>query len=201
MTIKENSKKALALVKAQTTKAFTAARDLVINNDEDYQAAGSLKLKVQQVGKIITEQEKKITKPLNEALAEVREMFSPAKQSYKMANELVVKKMIAYDDLKEAAAEEAKKKIASKVETGYIKPETAEVQLSQVQEAPGAVKNNVGTVFIKKVKNVRVINESLIPREYLVIDMVKLRRAILTEGKEVAGAEVFEEKQMGGRAA
>ena len=80
-----------------------------------------------------------------------------------------------------------------------MKPETAEAKLAEIEDGPGATKTDAGTTYMQKVKNVRVINPDLIPREYLVIDMVALRRAMLKEGKQVPGAEVFEEKRIGGR--
>lgn len=189
----------ITLIKSNSTRALNAAVALEIKSDEDYSAAGELKLNLTKLNKMITAAKEKITKPLNEALKNAREMFSPAENSYKTANALVTRKMIDWDDLKEAEAEKEKAKIQSKVDSGYIKPETAEQKLEEVVEAPLGVKSNAGTVFSKKVKKVRIINEVLIPREYLVIDMVKLNQAMLREGKEVPGAEVYEERQLGGR--
>ena len=191
--------KEVTLVKTQSTKALNAAMELEIKTDEDYQRAGELKLKLKQLGKLIKDGKERITKPLNEALANVREMFSPAEGSFKTASQLVDRKMLNYDEMKEAEAAKEREKITAKVESGYLKPETADKKLEAVEDAPKGTKNESGSVFVKKIKNVRITDESLIPREYLVIDMVKLRRAILTEGKQIPGAEMFEERTMGSR--
>lgn len=197
MTNQDNRE--ITLIKSNSTRALNAAMALEIKSDEDYQAAGELKLNLTKLNKMITATKEKITKPISEALKNARELFSPAENSYKTANTLVTKKMIDWDDYKEKKAEEERAKIQAKVDSGYIKPETAEQKLEEVVEAPLGTKSNTGTVFAKKVKRVRITNEILIPREYLVIDMVKLNQAMLREGKEVPGAEIYEEKQLGGR--
>jgi hypothetical protein len=188
-------------IKSNTTRALNAAMSLEIKSDEDYEKAGELKLNLTKLNKMITGAKEKITKPLNEALKNARELFSPAENSYKTANQLVTRKMIDWDDLREAEANLAKEKIAAKVESGYIKPETAEQKLEEIIEAPQTTISNAGTTYTSKVKKVKIINELLIPREYLIIDMVKLNRAMLKDGLEVAGAEVYEEKRIGGRTA
>lgn len=193
------NEKEITIVKAKSTKALNEAVDLIIETDEDYQNAGNLKLRIKEISKTIEERKSSIIKPINEALAQIRSMFRPAEESCKTSDSIVTSKMIAYDDKKELEAKKKAESIESKVESGYIKPETAVKQLENIDNAPKGMKSVLGTVFIRKTKNVRIINESLIPREYLMIDMVKLRQAMLKDGKKVPGAEVFEEKNMGGR--
>ena len=195
----ENNKE-VSVVKSNATRALKTVEELQINSDEDYRTAGEIKIKITSILKMAKSLEDKITKPLSEALKNTREMFNPAKTSCKIANELLIGKMIAYDDLKEERARLEKEKIAAKVESGYIKPETAERKIEEIVVAPQGTKSNNGSNIVRKIKRVRIINESLIPREYLVVDMVKLNQAMLREGKEVPGAETYEEKTMATRA-
>lgn len=191
--------KPITLVKSQATKALKAVMDIQITNDEQYNEAGAIRAKLKELGKMITERENKILKPALDVVSQIRELFSPAKGSYKTACQLLDRKMLNYDDLREAEAEKERQKIAAKVESGYLKPETGEQKLAAVVEAPKTVKSAAGTTFIKKIKKVEITDESLIPREYLVIDMVKLNQAMLKEGKQVPGARIIEDKTMGSR--
>lgn len=191
--------KEIVVVKQQSSKALTAATDLVVATEEDYKVAGELRAKIKQVGKLIKEKKESVSRPLLDALNNFRDLFKPIEQSQKQAEELVDSKMLTFYKEQQCKREEEKLKIAQKVETGYIKPETAIKKMENLTEAPQAVKSEVGTTFVKKIPSMRIVDEKLIPDEYWVIDMVKLRQAVVRERKEVPGVEYYEEETMGGR--
>jgi len=50
--------------------------------------------------------------------------------------------------------------------------------------------------IIKKLKKIRITDESMIPREYLVPDMRKITDAILRDGEVIPGVETYLESSI-----
>lgn len=184
--------KELGVVKMQVSKAMVAVNSLAIDTSMDYAKADELLSKVKQVGKIIKAKKEEITKPLNESLKAVRELFKPIEQDYENCEDIIKRKMLDFRITEEKRIESEKVKIANKVESGYIKNETAIEKLNEV----GDVKENLKEVGVKsstrKLPRVRILDEMAIPREYLGIDMTKVLND-LKVGKTIAGAELYYE--------
>jgi hypothetical protein len=190
----EIATKELAPLKAQVTKLETQANSITITTPEEYAAAADIVAKLKETGSSIKAKKESITKPLNEALRNARELFAPIEEQFTKAEAIVKQKLLAYkrkiDD--EARAKEAK--IAADLESGKIKKlETAEKKMDSIERVDTTTRGKVGEVQIRKVKKVRITSEADIPREYLVPDMVAIRRDALA-GKQIAGVEVYEEE-------
>lgn len=187
--------KELQIVKSNTTKAANAANDLVIGNADDMTRATELLSKINLAGDMIKARKEAITKPLNAALASARDLFRPLETAQAEAKRIVSQKMISYQTKieEERRAEEAK--IAARVEKGTMKIETAAKKVEALAPVETKVEAKSGTVSFKEVRMPKVVNEALIPREYLEIDMVKIRRDALA-GIVIPGVVVEIEKQL-----
>lgn len=187
--------KELQIVKSNTTKAANAANDLVIGNADDMTRATELLSKINLAGDMIKARKEAITKPLNAALASARDLFRPLETAQAEAKRIVSQKMISYQTKieEERRAEEAK--IAARVEKGTMKIETAAKKVEALAPVETKVEAKSGTVSFKEVRVPKVVNEALIPREYLEIDMVKIRRDALA-GIVIPGVVVEIEKQL-----
>lgn len=185
--------KEVSIVKQQASKALTAATDLQITNQEELNAADEVLKKIKTVGKLIKEQKEAITKPLNESLRNIRDLFKPIEQSHDEAESLVKRKILDYNDAEEAKRKKEADKIAAKVESGRMRPDTALTKMAAITEAP----KTAHTVRI--VRKYRITNELLIPRQYLTVDLTAIRKAVITDGIVVPGVEVYEEKELAGK--
>lgn len=185
--------KELAVVKTQATKALGAANDLTIASQEDMVKATDLLSKIKTVGKMIKERKEQITKPLMEALTSARDLFKPIEQNHAEAEKVVKGKMLDWQDAEEKRIAVKKAKIVEKVETGKIKVETGIKKMEDVGHVQTSTQGKVGAVATRTIKKYRVVDETKIPREYLVPDMKKITDA-LKAGKEVPGAEAYDEK-------
>jgi hypothetical protein len=185
--------KELSLVKTQAEKALSIVSELVIKTSDDYANADEIRGKIKQVGKMIKEKKEEITKPINESLKRIRELFRPIETTHEQAIEIIDSKMISYRKLEEARIEAEKEKIAKKVETGYIKPETAISKMAQAGDVKSDLKIAGVKTSVRKLARVRITNEADIPRDYLVVNE-KLVLEALKAGKVVAGAELYYEE-------
>lgn len=207
--------KELTVLKGQVTKLENLANEITIATPEENAAATELKAKLKEIGKTLKDRKEEITGPLNAALKSARALFAPLEERYETAETIVGKKLIAYKQKVEAEARAEEAKIAAKleaerakleaeVEAGKITAEKAEAKLDvklqkaeekleSVEKVDKTVQTAHGQVQFRKIKKVRITNEELIPRYYLVVDTVKVRRDVLA-GMDVPGAEIYEEE-------
>lgn len=187
----DNVNKELEIVKNNTSKALAAANALVILNDEDLHKAKDLLTNVNLAGDMIQKLKDGIIKPINEGLKGIRAMFSPPETEKEQTVMIIKQKMIFYHNAIEEKRRIEEARIAARVEKGTMKIETAARKIEdmpaiQTKIADG---NSVGSVVFKEEKKVVVVDEALIPRQYLVPDMVLIRRAALA-GVEIPGVKI-----------
>ena len=72
---------------------------------------------------------------------------------------------------------------------------TAANKMEQVERVEPTTFGKVGEVQIRKIKKVRISDEALLPRQYLVPDMVAIRKDALA-GVSIAGVEVYEDESI-----
>lgn len=187
--------KELEVVQNQTSKAIEVARGLIIDSDAKMSEATEILKKIKVVGKMITEKKELITKPINQALKEAREMFKPLESDCSDAEREIKNKMIAYQNEVETKRKKELEKIEKKVENGTMKIETAIKKVDKVQEVPTSVTSGTGSISTRIIKKVRIVDESIIPREYLIPDIKKIE-AVAKAGVEIPGVELYEEKSI-----
>lgn len=190
--------KEVAVVKQQATKAVTAANELVIKTDEDMSKATDILSKIKTVAKMAKERKELITKPLNEALASARDLFKPIEQNCADAEKIIKSKMITFSDAQDAIREKAKEKIVEKVEAGKMTAEKAVEKLDNLPSVQTTTTGKVGQVQTRMVTKYRIVDETKIPRLYMVPDMAKITEAIKA-GTVVPGAESYTEKVISAR--
>jgi seryl-tRNA synthetase len=188
----ENDKE-LSVVKTQLTKASSVVAELVIATPEDYKHADEILGKVKQVGKLVKEKKEEITQPINSSLKKIRDLFKPLETKYEEIEMTIKTKMLSYRKAEDARIEADKKKIADKVESGYIKTETAIAKLETVGDTKADLKSAGVKTSVRKLPRVKIVDATLIPREYLLVDTAKVL-ADLKTGVVVAGAELYYEE-------
>jgi hypothetical protein len=187
--------KELTVLKGAVSKLENQATSVTISTAEEYAGAADLIAKLKETGSLIKAKKESITKPLNEALKNARELFAPIETQFANAEAIVKTKILGYKQKIDAEAREADAKIAARVEKGTLKMETAERKLDEVERVETTTRGSVGEVQIRKIRKVRITDEAALPREYLIPDNVAIRRDALG-GKTIPGVEVYEEEQV-----
>jgi len=172
----------------------TLATNLIIESKDDMVVAVSVLSKLNKVGDQIEERKEMITKPINLALKEARALFAPLERPFKEAIAILRDKMSVYQTETIRLQREQEIKIANRVISGNIKVETGVRKIEELEKTEKNVSTEAGSVNFRVSKILRITDETLIPREYLMVDEKKLLDA-LKEGVIVAGAEI-EERQV-----
>lgn len=188
--------KELATVKAQVSRAQSAANALEIATKEDLEKATDILSKIKSVGKLMKEKKEAITKPINQALKEVRDLFRPIEEAYDAAETMIKTKMIGYQEKAEAERREQEAKIAARVEKGTMKFETGAKKIEALEKVEGKVEGLTGAITFRVRRDVEITNENQIPDKYWVIDMVMLRKDTILGRIEVPGTKIVEHKEV-----
>ena len=190
--------KELTVLKGQVSKLENQAEAVTIATQADYVNTIDLVSKLKETGKLIKDKKESITKPLNEALRNARDLFAPIEDQFIKAEAIVKTKLLDYKRMKDAEARTEEAKIVARVEKGTLKLETAEKKLDTIERIDTTTRGAVGIVQIRKIRKVRIVDESLIPREYLKPDEVAIRKDALN-GKTILGVVIEEEEVIAAR--
>jgi len=186
----------LAPIRVQASKAEGAATALQIKTADDLLLATEVLSKIKLVGKQITEKKEGITKPLNEALRNVRALFAPLETAWTNAEKIVKEKMVAYRNSALSKADEKTGAIERRVESGRLSFEKAVGKIEAITPQK-TVEAKLGGIQFRTVKDVVIEDETKLPREFLVPDMAKIRKVALA-GVEIAGVKVVEKQIVAG---
>lgn len=189
----EIDKKELTVMKTYVTKLENQSNAIVIENDTGHRQAVDLVATLKETGSRLKNKKESITKPLNEALRNVRDMFRPIEDQYSSAESIIKGKLLDYTRKVNEEARKKEEALAKRVEKGTMKMETAERKLDTIERVDNTTKGDVGRVSIKKIKKVRIVDESSLPREYLEPNMVLIRKDALS-GIEIKGVEIYSDE-------
>lgn len=159
-------------------------------------SASDLLKDLKTVEKAIVERKQEITKPLMSALSSARDLFLPLEKGYKNSKEVINTKMIGYSDRKDEEVEKEISRVERRVLKGTMKNETAIQKLEEVGEVKKSFAGARSKTVFKKDKQFKIVDESLIPREYLTPDTKKIKKAVIIGNDTISGVEVYIDKSI-----
>jgi thiamine pyrophosphate-dependent acetolactate synthase large subunit-like protein len=181
--------------RSQVEQAEQYSTSLAITSQEDYEAALAEGTAIKETLNRITDRKEEITKPLNAALKSVRDLFRPIENAGETALATIKRKMLAFQQEEARKAEEAKRKLAERVERGTMKPETAVRKMDDIKAPEKTVKTDTGKATTRTVKKYRITDKTQIPFQFLEPNMTAIKESF-RKGVPVAGVEEYEEQEM-----
>lgn len=190
---KEQEQKSISDVPTLCTKA-----EIVISNQNDFEVASTILSDVKARYKELDAQRKKITKPIDDAKKEVMDLFRKPLELLEAAESKLKRLMLNYtseqeriarekqrelERLAEIEAEKERKKLEAKIERAKASGKDEKVEMLEEQKeniAPIVVPviqaqiEPPKGVFYRENWTARVVNESLVPREYLIVNIQAL---------------------------
>ncbi len=165
---------------------------------EELNTVSDMIAQVKKLAKYIEGEKEKYIAPAKEIIASAKAQYDPYIAQCKAAEVDLKQKAQAFMLAERKREDEERKKIVAKVETGYIKPETAMTKLADVEVAPKTAATTTSKLTMRMRKDVEIVNQALIPEEYYKpreLDMAKLRK-VVTAGVEVPGTKLIEVTDM-----
>jgi len=188
--------KEVALLEKKVMPLISAAEDQIVETADDMKKATEVLSNLGRYYDSVVEAREKITAPLNAALKAARGMFDPIEKPAKAAMDGLRQRIGAYQTAETKRVADDKAKIAQQVGPGKgkLKPETAVRQMNEVKGPEKSVATDAGMLKFRTDKVLKITDENLIPREYLLVNEKAVLLA-LKNGAKVPGAEI-EEKQV-----
>lgn len=181
-------------IRTKVSDVEVKAKAFNIKTQNDMNAGADLLHQVKQVKTLIIERKESITRPLMQSLSSIRDLFKPFEESYKEAEKIIKDKMLDYQIEEENRIENDKAKIMRRVEKGTLRHDTAIEKLENLPSVPKTAVGGVGKIQTRTLTKVRIMDESIIPREYMMPNLPKITEAILRLKAEIPGAERYEER-------
>lgn len=166
------------------------ANSLTIKSPKDLEYAATLLDTIKTARKTITARKEEITRPLMHSLASIRDLFKPPELTLENAEKVTKSKVLAYQTLEEQRVAEEKARIEKRVEKGTMRLDTAMKKTEELQSVP----KTVGKMQTRTLTKVRVMDETMIPIEYMLPNMPKITEAVLRQGISIPGVEKYTEK-------
>ena len=179
--------KELSTIKKQTTT-------IAITDDITLKQAVSLLSILNKHLDALVEDRERITKPINASLKEIRAKYKPSSDALESLIASLRAKMTQYATEQAKALETAQNKIASKVSSGYLKPETAISKLEALPVTEKEQSTAEGLVQFADVKCFEVVSMQDLPIEFHIADEVAIRKEMKL-GNELSGVRYWTEKQ------
>jgi hypothetical protein len=205
---------------AQTDVILADAEQYKVTTATQYADAGDVLKRIKGHQKKLEEAETGITKPINDGLKAIRDLFRGPKERATRAESLVKRAMIAYsteqdrlrreeqqraDEVARKEREALEAKAAKAAESGKVEKAAALEQRAATVVAPviHRAPPTVAGVSMREVWKFEVLDEMQVPREFLSVDEKKIRAVVsaLKGGAVIAGVRVYPEKTLAAGAA
>lgn len=211
---------ALAELSASSKTLSIDARALVIHSPEAYESAAEMLKDVKGRRKSLDELRRTMTRPLDEAKSAIMDLFRSPAERLEQAEAALKRALIVYSDAQEKArrAEQARLEEAARKEREKLQRQAdaaaakgREERAAVLEAAAVAVVAPVSQAAAPKVAGVsfrsiwraEVVDASLVPREYLMVDQAKIDKvaAALKGDTVIAGVKVREDRVASSRSA
>jgi len=192
---------------------------LAIENQEGMIEATEFLKKVMDKEKSVEADRVSIVKPLNDQVKFINEKFKAILRPLELLESAIKDKMLDYRKIeaekirKEQEAEEERKRKEFETEQKRLLAEAKTIKDKDVKKEivkdikkeefvytptvtqASNVKSNFGTFIAKKVKKFEITDINLLPREYLIPNEIKIRKAVNDGYKDIPGLRIWEEEQ------
>lgn len=183
---------------------------LILETDVDATEATNILGFIATAKKKLEEKRTFFVKPLNEQVKNINNLFKVYNQPLDNADSTLRRKVLAYrqeQNRKRKEEEERLRKLAEKEQQRIEKkaekkglPAPPPMVMPVVQSAPKTIRATLGSASTKTVWDFKITDESLIPREYLVVDEKKIRAVVKAGIRNIPGVAIFQNEQLAVRA-
>lgn len=186
------------------------ANTLIVCDDVSAGEATNLLGFIATAKKKLEEKRKFFVKPLNDQVKKVNDLFKEYNAPLDNADRTLRGKVLSYRQevqRKQREEEERLRKLAEKEQKRLEKkaektgqPAPPPIVIPMIEQAPKTIQADLGSATTKTVWDFQIIDESLIPREYLIVDERKIRAVVKAGIREIPGVRIYQTEQLAVRA-
>ena len=185
--------KDLSVVFEKEVSVYEKKANALVIDEASIESAVVLLSETNKVADKVKAEKEKITTPLNEALRVERARWKPIEDAVTNAVATIKSKLVAYQRVAEEARVAKEANLMARVEKGTMRGDTAVAKMEALPDTNAPVTTASGLIQYRTVQKLVIEDINKIPREFLVVDEVKVKAA-LKAGNVVPGAKMVEEK-------
>jgi len=161
------------------------AKEMIIRDKDGLTTAVDFLGKIAIAKKEVDSRRRFFTDPLNQQIKTINDLFRSYGEPLAEADRIVRNKVLTYQ------AEEAKRAMEEQQKVSEEAGTTKEFVPILVEEPGKTVKANAGTATTRQVWTFRIVDPSLIPDEYKVIDEKKIAAVVKAGVRHIPGVEIY----------
>jgi hypothetical protein len=127
----------------------------------------------------------KMVDPIKQGLKEIMDFWKPFEERLAIVDSYMSSQQLDYRKKLVAESEKKQAEVEKKIEKGEITFEQASKKIEKVEMKVDAIPTRIQ-------KKAKVIDKAKLPLDYLIPDMVAIRRDLL-KGEKIPGAELYDE--------
>lgn len=200
--VKPQTDEAVIALHGQSLKLEQYAVALVIASNDDIKSATNDLSIISGLKKVIEDKRKEYTQPINEHLKAVNEAFKVFTEPLVNADKVTRQKILDYRHEQERIRQEQERINQMRLEAAHAEMElkgelTESVELVETQsEQPNHYRTEAGTLGRMLVRKWEVVDLSLVPDEYKMVDAAKIGKVVRAGIPSILGIRIWEEETL-----
>lgn len=186
----------IEIIKSEVNQFLYNQQELNVTTADDYTRAGDLLKIVQNRIKAVEDKRKEYTKPLDEAKKQIMADFSAISKPLEEFVAEVKTKMTNWYRAEQKRKDEEQAKLEAEALAKAKAEGKSEVEVAIVNEEVKTQRGDVATTTVKKVWKAEIMDETLVPREYLVVDQVAINKAVRDGVRSIPGVKIYQDEQI-----
>jgi len=153
-------------------------QNVVVSTKEEFLQAGDILKLIKNKIKFLEDKRKEYTSDLVKQKKRIDDDFKEMQEPLKELVNVINGKMVSWNVAEQKRLDEEQKKIEAEALKRLEEEGESEVEVPVVNEGLKSNKGNIATSTMKEVYNWKVADETRIPREYLMVNEVKIGKAV-----------------------
>ena len=185
----------LAVIQEEISPIVDTAQKMLITNDDEKAEAAEMLSQLNKAADRVEAEKAKVMRPLLDAQKAERARWKPIETIYEAGITILRRKLGEYQQKQIELKRIADEKIAARVGAGKgkLQPETAIAQMEKNAGPDKKTETDSGVLTFRTDYDFEIIDIDKIPREYLLVDEAKIKKAIKSpENRNLPGIRVFE---------
>ena len=190
--------KQVADIKSKAEAMQHMVNETNVTNEYELKAVADKIKAVKTLGKMVKENKEKYTKPAQDIINNARSIYLPIEKICTEAERQLKYKANVYMTAVENERKAKEEKVVVKLEKGSIKEDTAIRQMENVGEEKKSISTDNSQLSRRIRQDIEIVDESLIPKEYWMVDLKKVKKVALA-GIKIPGVKVIEVSSISSR--
>lgn len=177
--------------KKETTAIEQFTNSIVIKTPEDLAKASDQVKAIKELYKKIEAEKKEFTAPAKAIVDKAKKMYDPALDTLEAMEKVLKGKALTYNQEENARIKAKEDKILKDQEEGKISDKTVVKKLANLPEEKKSVAGEGSQLRFTEYEDVEIVDQTLIPNNFMLPDMVKIKAAVLKARIEVPGVKII----------